>query len=155
MELLSELGRGRSLLSLASGSSALAFLAPPFGIVVGLGLGGLFAFTSWRAHSRQSQAADFRVWLQEQVANAQLSIRNGFELSIVDLQNEIKHTVRRVLAEREQSLVASIEAAKALQRSETQARNAQLRKLENQGERAKTLRLEAAGLLGRLEAIVE
>jgi hypothetical protein len=147
MELLSELGRGRSLLSLASGSSALAFLAPPFGIILGASLGGIFAFTSWRAHTRSGQSADFRVWAGEQIANAQLSIRNGFALQIVDLQNEIRSLVRRVLAEREQSLQNSIAEARAMQRTEHETFAAMRRSLEHRIARARRLRLDCAAAL--------
>ena len=150
MAMLSELGRGRSLMSLASGSSALAFLAPPFGIVLGVGLGGLFAFTSWRAHSRQGQAAEFRIWLQEQVTNAQLTIRNGFAMQVVDLQNEIKSTVRRALAEREQALKASIDEATVLRRVEERSRTEIQHRLERNAAVARSLRQEAAATLSAL-----
>lgn len=153
MAMLTELGRGRSLLSLASGSSAFAFLAPPFGLILGVGLGGLFAFTSWRAHSRQGQAADFRVWLQEQVTNAQLTIRNGFAMQIVDLQNQIKSTVRRVLSEREQALTNSIEEANALNRTEERTRTEIRRRLERNAAAARSLRLEATATLRALGVV--
>lgn len=150
MAMLSELGRGRSLLSLASGPSALAFLAPPFGLIVGIGLGGLFAFNAWRAHTQQNQVADFRIWLQEQIANAALTIRNGFAMQVVDLRTEIKSTVRQVLGEREQQLRRSIEEATALRKTEAHARGEIQRRLMQRANAGRSLRLEAVQALKAL-----
>jgi GTP-binding protein EngB required for normal cell division len=152
MALLSELGRGRSLLSLASGSSALAFLAPPFSIVIGLGLGGLFAFQAWRDHSQRNQAANLRVWLQEQISGAQLTIRNAFALQIVDLQQEIRTSVRRVLADRESQLKKSIDEASILRKQGIEQRTKARMALNGRLESMRSLRRETMMILQELGA---
>jgi GTP-binding protein EngB required for normal cell division len=150
MMLLSELGRGRSLLSLASGTSAIAFLAPPFGLVLGVGLGGMFAFQAWRERSLHGRLAEFRFWANEQISNAQLTINNGFALQVVDLQAEIRASIRRVLGEREQQLTESLDAALDAQKQEEGQRRAAAAQLTARIATAKNLRLEAARLLATL-----
>jgi len=155
MHLLNEVGRGRTIMGLLSGSSAVAFLVPPFGLVLGVGVGGLFAFQGWREKARHSAAAEFRVWMNEQITHAQLTINNGFALRVVDLQNEMRVAIRRTLTERENAISQSVESARALQQRAASQQHQLRSGLERQTGAARTLRQTSAKLLADLTLPVE
>jgi Dynamin family len=155
VQLLNEVGRGRSLMGLLSGKSAVAFLAPPFGLVLGAGLGSVFAFQAWREHARHGAAAEFRVWMNEQITHAQLTINNGFALRVVDLQNEMRVAIRRTLAERENAISKSVASALALQQQAASRQHEVRSRLERQIGAARKLRQTSAKLLADLSLPVE
>ncbi len=150
MRLLSEMGRGTSMMSLLTASSVATFLVPPFGLMVGLSLGGLFAFKTWRELSRHGVINEFRVWMNEQITHAQLTINNGFALQAVDLQNAMKSAIRDTLSRRENQLSQSVESAQALQRQTADKQSQAREQLEHRIRSASALRAESARLLAAL-----
>ncbi len=116
--LVSSFATGRSMGSLVSGSglglTAGAFIAPPIGIAIGLAVGALFAYQSFRGRSRQLFSQEFRTWMSEQCSQAQVSINTTFQREMIDIQEEIRDLVRQVLLTRERQIRGSIDEAKAL-----------------------------------------
>jgi GTPase Era involved in 16S rRNA processing len=149
MAMLNSVAVGRSMISLVGGTSAAAFLAPPFGLVIGLGLGGLFAFHSWRDKDRRETAADFLAWMNEQITNAQLTINNGFAVRAVDLQSEMRAVIRRAVSDREAVLEQSVRQAQMLHNQDAAEQNRRREELKRRITSVVELRGQSARLLAK------
>jgi hypothetical protein len=117
--ILSSFSTGRSMGSLISGSglgiTVSAFVAPPIGIAIGLGVGAFFAYQAFRGRSKQLFASEFRTWMGEQCSQAQVTINTTFQREMIDLQEEIRDLVRDVLAQRERQINESLSEAREMQ----------------------------------------
>ena len=117
--IISSFATGRSLGGLLSGTglgvTATAFVAPPIGIAIGLGVGALFAYQAFRGRSKQLFASEFRSWMTEQCSQAQVTVNTTFQREMIDLQEEIKDLVRDVLLERERQINESLAESRSIQ----------------------------------------
>jgi len=108
---------GHSLASLLTGSGLITtagLLTGPFALVVGAGLGGLYAFTAFRSKRRQLFAGEFSAWMRDQAAQAQLSMNNTFARAMIDIQAQLRSIIKDALSTREKEITAALEAAKAV-----------------------------------------
>jgi hypothetical protein len=140
----SSFSTGRSLGGLLSGSglgiTAGAFVAPPIGLAIGLSVGALFAYQSFRGRSKQLFTSEFRTWMTEQCNQAQVSINTSFQREMIDIQDEIRDLVRDVLSERERQITESLNAAKQAQQQERSERSATAKGLEDRRRQARQAR---------------
>jgi hypothetical protein len=128
LSVLASFSSGRSFSTLLTGSgfglTAGAFVAPPIGIAIGIGLGGLYAFQAFRARSKIAFATEFRGWMAEQCNQTQVTVNTTFQRDLIDLIDEIRQAVREALADREAQVKASLQESKQILDSEAAARTA-------------------------------
>lgn len=117
LSVLSSFSSGRSLGSLSTVIAG-AFIAPPIGLALGLGLGGIFAFQSFRSRDQHAYVAAFSSWMAAQISQAQLTMNNTFQRQMIDVQTQIREAIQQALAEREQEITASLRKAEAVSQSE-------------------------------------
>jgi Dynamin family len=163
--IVSSFSTGRSMGSLLSGGglgiTISAFVAPPIGIAVGLGVGAFFAYQAFRGRSKQLFATEFRSWMSEQCNQAQVTINTTFQREMIDLQEEIRDLVRDVLAERERQINESLQEARDIQQqaaSEKEKSRATLTKRRQMARQARkgimdALRSLGVGADGKLETV--
>jgi GTPase SAR1 family protein len=152
--IVSSFSTGRSMGSLMSGSglgvAVSAFVAPPIGIAVGLGVGAFFAYQAFRGRSKQMFASEFRSWMNEQCTQAQVTINTTFQREMIDLQEEIRDLVRDVLAERERQINDSLKEAREVQQ---QAETEKEQTKANLGKRRQMARQARKGIMDALESL--
>lgn len=152
--IVSSFSTGRSMGSLMSGSglgvAVSAFVAPPIGIAVGLGVGAFFAYQAFRGRSKQMFASEFRSWMNEQCTQAQVTINTTFQREMIDLQEEIRDLVRDVLAERERQINDSLKEAREVQQ---QAETEKEQTKGNLGKRRQMARQARKGIMDALESL--
>ena len=152
--IVSSFSTGRSMGSLMSGSglgvAVSAFVAPPIGIAVGLGVGAFFAYQAFRGRSKQMFASEFRSWMNEQCTQAQVTINTTFQREMIDLQEEIRDLVRDVLAERERQINDSLKEAREVQQ---QAQTEKEQTKANLGKRRQMARQARKGIMDALESL--
>jgi hypothetical protein len=152
--IVSSFTTGRSMGSLLSGSglgiTISAFVAPPIGIAVGLGVGAFFAYQAFRGRSKQLFAAQFRGWMSEQCAQAQVTINTTFQREMIDLQEEIRDLVRDVLVERERQVTVSLQEVRDIQQ---QAASEKERTKINLGKRRQMVRTARQGIMDALQTL--
>jgi GTPase SAR1 family protein len=150
MSILTMFNRGTSVASLLSGSSlgltAGTFLAPPFGLLLGFGIGGVFAVQAFRGRNQTAFGQEFRSWMQEQISQAQLTINSGFARALIDVQSGIKKMIRTALTEREAEVSESLDAVKKLIATDARERQAMITKVQRELDEATQLKEEAARL---------
>jgi len=156
LSLFNTFSSGRSMGSLLSGSglgvTASALVAPPIALALGFAVGGIFAFQAFRVRSRQAYSSEFTSWMRDQISQAQLMINNSFARGSIDLQAEIRSTIRSALAEREREINESLTSAKAMMAAEAGRRQQTQQDLRTRLETAQTLKKEVAALLLQLSA---
>jgi GTPase SAR1 family protein len=117
--IVSSFSTGRSMGSLLSGSglgiTVSAFVAPPIGIAIGLGVGAFFAYQAFRGRSKQLFSSEFKSWMGEQCSQAQVTINTTFQREMIDLQEDVRDLVRDVLVERERQINESLEENRTIQ----------------------------------------
>ena len=152
--IVSSFSTGRSMGSLMSGSglgvAVSAFVAPPIGIAVGLGVGAFFAYQAFRGRSKQMFASEFRSWMNEQCTQAQVTINTTFQREMIDLQEEIRDLVRDVLAERERQINDSLKEAREVQQ---QAQTEKEQTKATLGKRRQMARQARKGIMDALESL--
>ena len=119
---LSSFSSGHSIASLSSSLVAGSLIAPPVGIALGIGLGGLFAFQAFRSRDQTHFVAAFNSWMGAQISQAQLTINNTFQRQMIDLQAQIREAVQQALLEREQEINTALHNAEAVLQTETAKR---------------------------------
>jgi hypothetical protein len=152
--IVSSFTTGRSMGNLLSGSglgiTVSAFVAPPIGIAVGLGVGAFFAYQAFRGRSKQLFAAQFRTWMSEQCSQAQVTINATFQREMIDLQDEIRDLVRDVLVERERQINVSLQEVRDIQQ---QAVSEKEQTRVNLGKRRQMVRTARQGILDALQSL--
>jgi hypothetical protein len=152
--IVSSFSTGHSMGSLLSGSglgvAVSAFVAPPIGIAVGLGVGAFFAYQAFRGRSKQMFSTEFRGWMGEQCTQAQVTINTTFQREIIDLQEEIRDLVRDVLAERERQINESLQEARDMQKQATAEKEQNKTIL---GKRRQMARQARQGIMEALESL--
>ena len=133
LSVLSSFASGRSLGALG-GATIGALLAPPVGIAVGFGIGGLFAFHAFRSRTEQTFSTSFQRWMAAQIAQTQTTINTTFARRMIDLQGELRTAIYEAIGRRESEISESLNAAKTLLQAE------EAKRLE--GEHALKQRLE-------------
>jgi hypothetical protein len=118
LSVMSSFSSGRSLASLASVAAG-SIVAPPVGLALGLGLGAMFAFSSFMTRDQHAFTAAFQSWMQAQISQAQLTINNTFQRQMMDVQEEIRDTIGKALVEREREITASLKASQELLAAES------------------------------------
>ncbi len=117
LSIFSTFSSGRSMTSLVSGSglgvTMSAVVAAPIGLAVGLGLGGFFAYQSFRNRSRELFSSEFIAWMRDQIARSQLEFNNSFARDSIELQGSIRRALRDAMNEREQELSEALRDAQA------------------------------------------
>jgi Dynamin family len=151
LSILTSFSSGRSLGAFA-GVAASAFLAPPMGLLLGFGLGGMFAFQSFRSRGQTAFVAEFQAWMQTEIAQAQSAINTTFAHRMIDVQAEIRRAIQAVLARRESELTEAIEAARRALEEEASARDERRKKLHANIQAIRTLRRNSSQLLAGLRA---
>jgi hypothetical protein len=151
LSILSSFSTGRSLGSFA-GVAASAFLAPPIGLVLGFGLGGMFAFQAFRSRGQTAFSSEFQGWMNAQIAHAQSTINTTFQHRMIDVQSEIRRTIQTVLGRRERELAEAIDTAKAALEQEVGRRREEQQRLERNLQAVRQLRQQTANLLAELTA---
>ena len=151
MSILASFSTGRSLGSFA-GVAASAFLAPPIGLVLGFGLGGMFAFQAFRSRGQTAFTSEFQAWMNAQIGHAQSTINTTFAHRMIDVQSEIRRTIQTVLGRREQELTEAIEAAKTILEQEAGQRLGEQQRLERNLQAVRQLRQQSANLLAERTA---
>lgn len=156
ISLFSTFGTGRTLGSVVSGSglglTATAFVAPPVALAIGFAIGGLFAFQAFRTRTRQAFASEFESWMRDQIAHAQLAINNSFSRNSIDLQDQLKASIRELLTEREREINEALAAAKADVAAESGRQDQARQALRQTYQTCSSLRKEAAKVLARMMA---
>jgi len=151
LSVLSSFSTGRTVAELVSGSglglTATAFLAPPVAIALGVGLGGLFVFQSFRNKSRQSFTSEFGPWMRDQISNVQLTLNNAFSRGMIDFQLAAKKAIREALAAREREINEALTSAKKLVEMETGERNRAQQQLTDSLAELRSMRQDALRLL--------
>jgi Dynamin family len=105
------LSTGRSIETIIGGAvGGLAFLGPIGGIGVGL---AFWALRSWGI-SKQAKRGDLRVWVAQQLSDAQAQVANMFSRGMIALQSEIGQAITDHLLERQRQISASLDARKAM-----------------------------------------
>jgi hypothetical protein len=154
LSVLSSFSTGRTVAELVSGSglglTATAFLAPPVAIALGVGLGSMFVFQSFRNKSRQSFTSEFGPWMRDQISNAQLTINNAFSREMIDFQLAAKKAIREALAVREREINQALVAAKKLVEMQTGERNRAQQQLTESLAEVRSLRQDVLRLLAEL-----
>jgi hypothetical protein len=147
LSVLSSFASGRSLGALG-GATIGALLAPPIGIAVGFGIGGMFAFHAFRSRTDQAFTTAFQRWMAAQIQQTQLAINTTFARRMLDLQAELRTAIQDVIERREREVTESLEAARSLLQADEGTRLA--------AERAIRQRLEVMGALHtRGDALIE
>jgi hypothetical protein len=127
--IVSSFSSGRSLASLAS-IAASSVVAPPIGLALGLGLGAVFAFGRFASTDQHAFVAAYQSWMQAQISQAQLTINNTFQRQMMDVQEQIRDTIGKALAEREREITASLKTSQELLQSEAGKRQAAQKQLQ-------------------------
>ena len=102
LSILSSFSSGHSLATIITGGGlglTAGIIAPPIGIAIGLGLGGLYAFQAFKGKGRALFQSEFRSWMSEQCNQTQVTVTTTFSREIIDLQEEIRDVVRQALVE--------------------------------------------------------
>lgn len=147
-------GRGLSFLLTGPGLglTAGAVVAPPIGLALGFAIGGLFAFEAFRARKGQMFLNTFTPWMRDQIAQAQQVINNSFARASIDLQSQIRTSIRSVLAEREKEINEALASTKATMAAEVERRQQAQRELNRTLESVRSLKQEGTKLRARLTA---
>jgi hypothetical protein len=152
--IVSSFSTGRSMGSLLSGSglgiTVSAFVAPPIGIAVGLGVGAFFAYQAFRGRSKQMFSSEFRSWMSEQCSQAQVTINTTFQREMIDLQEEIRDLVRDVLVERERQINESLQEARNMQQQASSEKVKTKATLEKRRQMARKAR---KGIMDELQSL--
>jgi hypothetical protein len=146
---MSSFSSGRSLSSLAS-IAAGSMIAPPIGLALGLGLGALFAFQRFVSTDQHAFTAAFQSWMQAQISQAQLTINNSFQRQMMDVQEEIRDTIGKALAEREREITESLRTSQELLQAEAGKRQAAQTQLQQRLAELRSTRNEIEQLLRAL-----
>lgn len=153
LSLVNMVTSGRSLGSLLTASSTgltLGIVAPPVGLAIGFALGGFLAFQAFRSRSRQTFANEFKSWMRDQLAQAQLMINNAFARGSIDLQSQIRSRIRAALAEREKEINESLAATKETMAAEAGRRQQTQRALGQSLQDVRSLKKEGLAFLSGL-----
>ena len=151
LSILSSFSSGRSLGAFA-GVAASAVLVPPFGLVLGFALGGVFAYSSFRTRGRQTFAGEFQQWMQAQIAHTQVTINTSFSRRMIDLQVEVRQAIRAILGQREQEINDALAAAQALLEAEAGRRREAQQKLVSEVNALQGIHQQGAQLLAELQS---
>ena len=158
ISIMSMFSRGTSLSSLLSGSglglTAATFLAPPVGLLLGLGVGAALAVQGFRCRNESAYGVEFRSWMQEQMAQAQTTITNGFQRATIDLQSGVKKMIREALSQREAEINDSMEALQRLMKAQTTERAKLVEDTERRLTNVRALKNDAARLFLELSSPV-
>jgi hypothetical protein len=122
ISIMSMFSRGTSLTSLLSGSglglTAGTLLAPPVGLLLGLGVGAVLAVQGFHCRNENAYATEFRSWMAEQMSQAQTTITNGFARATMDLQSGVKKMIREALGDRETEISESLASLQTLMQTQ-------------------------------------
>ncbi|MDQ2727155.1 MAG: dynamin family protein [Actinomycetota bacterium] len=157
MSLVNMVSSGRSLGSLLTASGTgltVGIVAPPIGLAIGFALGGVLAFQAFRSRSRQTFANEFKTWMRDQLAQAQLMINNSFARGSIDLQSQIRARIRGALADREKEINESLAATKVTMAAEAGRRQQTQQTLAQSLQEVLSLKKEGTVLLSRLAGSV-
>ncbi len=151
LSIFSTFSAGRSMAGFASGSglgvTASALIAPPIGLAIGLGLGGFFAFQSFRNRRREIFAHEFSSWMRDQVVYAQQTLTTSFARDSVELQTSIRGYLRDILAARESEITTVIGAAEADARKAAATRQTEAAQMRHRLQEVRAVRQRAAALI--------
>jgi hypothetical protein len=143
---LSSFSSGRSLGALA-GALAGTVLAPPIGLAVGFGVGGLFAFQSFRSRSQQAFAVAFQSWMAAQIVQTLGSVNTTFARRMLDFQAEVRVAIADAIGRREAEITESLAASAALLDAEEGQRTQAEKAIGARLERIQALRQDGLALL--------
>jgi predicted GTPase/F0F1-type ATP synthase membrane subunit b/b' len=119
LQLLQSYSSGHGLAALvATGGIGLSIVAAPIAIAMGVGLGGLMAFNTFRNQRQNAFVAEFRAWMNEEINRGQLAISSGYERAMIDVQDKMRDAMTGAFTAREKEINEAIEAC---QRSLKQA----------------------------------
>jgi GTPase SAR1 family protein len=118
VSVLTSFSSGHSISTL-TGILASALIAPPFGLILGFGLGGMFAFQAFISRDQQHFVQAFGSWMTAQISQATLTINSTFQRQMIDLQSQLRDAVQQALAQREQEIATALRNAEAVLQSET------------------------------------
>jgi hypothetical protein len=149
LSVASSFSSGHSVAAL-SGILAGALIAPPFSLILGVGLGGAFAFTSFLSRDQQHFVAAFTSWMTAQVSQAQLTINSTFARQMIDLQAQLREGIQQALAQREQEISTALRNAETMLQAETAKRNEASTAMRQRLEAVVATRADTAKLLASL-----
>jgi GTPase SAR1 family protein len=148
LSVLSSFASGRSLGALG-GATVAAILAPPVGMAVGFGIGGLFAFQAFHSRTQHAFAAAFQPWMAAQISQTQTAINTTFARRMLDLQGDLRTAIIGAIAQRETQIAETLESGKQLLQAEEGKRVAAEQALNQRAEIMKALQKRGAELLAR------
>lgn len=143
---LSSFSTGRSVGALGTATIG-ALLAPPLGIAVAFGIGGLFAFQAFRSRTEQAFTAAFQRWMAAQIAQTQTAINTAFARRMIDLHTELRTAIQEAIERRESGISESLNSARTLLQAGEDKRTAAQQALTQRLELTQALRRDGAGLL--------
>ena len=155
--LVGSFSSGRGIMEFVSGGlgpglglTSTAFLAPPLGIMLGIGVGAFFAFQSFKGRSQQAFNAEFRAWMGEQIAQTNLAVNSTFSRKVIDLQAEIKSVIQAALDQREREIAEALQATQELLKAEVAQRRQAEGELIRQRDAVQRLKAEADAIFVQL-----
>lgn len=153
LSVLSGFSSGHSLASLIVGSGGMltaGILSGPFAILLGVGLGGFYAFENFRSKRKQLQASELTSWVNDQCQEAQRAIKSNFARALIDIQENLKSRIKQALAECEADVAESLAAAKATLDAGEAVRQRARARIEEARSEINALSSEATRLLASL-----
>ena len=156
LSLLSSFSSGHSLATIITGGGlglTAGIIAPPIGIAIGLGLGGLYAFQAFKGKGRALFQSEFHGWMSEQCNQTQVTVTTTFSREIIDLQEEMRDVVRQALVERERQITASLEESKRLLETEEGTRAKAKHELEDRSNGVRAVQRQILDLLASLSSV--
>jgi hypothetical protein len=146
VSVVSSFSTGHSLATL-SGLLASALIAPPFGLILGFGLGGVFAFQAFVSRDQQHFVSAFSSWMTAQISQALLTINSTFARHMIDLQAQMRDAVQQALAQREQEIGIALRSAEGVLKSETAKRTQATAQMAQRIQAVMAVRVETTKLL--------
>jgi hypothetical protein len=155
LSVMSSFSSGHSLAALLTSSGGIVtagILTGPVAVLLGVGLGGFYAFESFRSKRKQLFAGEFTSWMRNQCEQSQLAIRNSFSLAMIDLQEEVRALIRDALVEREHAIASAVASAKAAVEHGESGRRSATEQIDRRLAAVSTARAEGEHLLQALAA---
>lgn len=145
----SQFSSGRSLGGMATAAAG-SLIAPPFSIVIGLGIGVMFAASAFLTRDRAAFVAAFQQWSQAEVSKVQTELNTSFQVKMIDIQAELRQAVMKALADRERDITTSLQAAQQIQAEAAGKRAEAQAALQTQFNQARVERGSIEALLNEL-----
>jgi hypothetical protein len=142
---------GRALGSLLSGGglglAGVSLVAWPVALALGFGVGGFFAFETFKNRNRQGFSSQFTTWMRDQITRTQLTLNAEFNRGLIELQTHIKSAIQTALVQREREINQALGQARALASAQAGKRQRVARRLTQQEATGRRLRAEGQTLL--------